>query len=367
MGRLEQSYRTLGLQPGASLEEIKRARRRLALKWHPDRHASNDKKLAEAEERIKEINAAFSYLKRIKGLSKQRNNASSSHRSKSSASQNRTHRQRRSTDRSSTGHYTSSYSQSRARQQSHTDSRKQKTKSHNQQTRTRSNAREYQQTWFDRFATRITNWRLRRMMRGGDPEKVRQTHEKIHKHSKRWREQKEKFDKQTRVGVYRSLFNALLFGKFSQYLTDEHEQTTSLGGYNSDDKYDVILRHSIIRDHIFYAFNRGVNLFFKYSLCVILVVQIIYFIYTNFRWGYFWGDVWTFVGSELLVLTQLGILFLPDNLYQRYLLWNYRDLSIKKVRKLFRKNRLPQPHEYYKNWMLVGKYTLISGIVWLFY
>ena len=51
-------YKILGVSRDASQEEIKKAYRRLALKYHPDRH-KGDK---EAEERFKEINEAYAVL-----------------------------------------------------------------------------------------------------------------------------------------------------------------------------------------------------------------------------------------------------------------------------------------------------------------
>ena len=51
-------YEVLGLQKGASEEEIKKAFRKLAMKYHPDRNPDNK----EAEEKFKEINEAHSIL-----------------------------------------------------------------------------------------------------------------------------------------------------------------------------------------------------------------------------------------------------------------------------------------------------------------
>ena len=51
-------YEVLGLQKGASEEEIKKAFRKLALKYHPDRNPGDK----EAEEKFKEINEAYSIL-----------------------------------------------------------------------------------------------------------------------------------------------------------------------------------------------------------------------------------------------------------------------------------------------------------------
>jgi curved DNA-binding protein CbpA len=52
-------YRVLGLERNATDEDIRRAYRRLALKWHPDKNPDNVK---EAEKRFKEISAAYEVL-----------------------------------------------------------------------------------------------------------------------------------------------------------------------------------------------------------------------------------------------------------------------------------------------------------------
>jgi DnaJ-class molecular chaperone len=52
-------YRTLGLSRNASLEEIKKAYRRLALKYHPDRNPDD----SESEKIFKEIVEAYGVLK----------------------------------------------------------------------------------------------------------------------------------------------------------------------------------------------------------------------------------------------------------------------------------------------------------------
>lgn len=52
-------YDILGVSKTASADEIKKAYRKQALEWHPDKHAS-DKEAA--EKRFKEINEAYQVL-----------------------------------------------------------------------------------------------------------------------------------------------------------------------------------------------------------------------------------------------------------------------------------------------------------------
>lgn len=58
-------YATLGLEKGASKEEIKKAYRKLSMQYHPDkvRHLGEEFR-AIAEEKMKEINAAYDFFKK---------------------------------------------------------------------------------------------------------------------------------------------------------------------------------------------------------------------------------------------------------------------------------------------------------------
>ena len=52
-------YEVLGVERGASADEIKKAYRKLAIKYHPDKNPGDKK----AEEQFKEISNAFEVLK----------------------------------------------------------------------------------------------------------------------------------------------------------------------------------------------------------------------------------------------------------------------------------------------------------------
>lgn len=56
---IEDPYKILGVSPNASDEEIKRAYRRLAKKYHPDRNPGDQ----EAARKMQEVNAAYEQIK----------------------------------------------------------------------------------------------------------------------------------------------------------------------------------------------------------------------------------------------------------------------------------------------------------------
>ncbi len=63
----EDPFKILGLDGGeanTTIEEAKKVRRKLALKWHPDRNTGNEE---EATEKIQEINNAFAEVEKILG------------------------------------------------------------------------------------------------------------------------------------------------------------------------------------------------------------------------------------------------------------------------------------------------------------
>lgn len=61
--KFEQSLHVLGLAPDATEQAIKEAYRDLVKVWHPDRFGSDARLGAKAQERLKELNAAFEQLR----------------------------------------------------------------------------------------------------------------------------------------------------------------------------------------------------------------------------------------------------------------------------------------------------------------
>jgi curved DNA-binding protein CbpA len=59
---LEEYYRILELKPGASVNDLKKARRIQLRAWHPDRFTNDQEMRQKAEEKTKSINAAYDPL-----------------------------------------------------------------------------------------------------------------------------------------------------------------------------------------------------------------------------------------------------------------------------------------------------------------
>ena len=62
---LDNDFGILGLNPDASLEQVKQAHRDLVTVWHPDRHTANPRLQEKAEAKLKEINAAYDRLRAL--------------------------------------------------------------------------------------------------------------------------------------------------------------------------------------------------------------------------------------------------------------------------------------------------------------
>jgi DnaJ-domain-containing protein 1 len=60
-------YRDLELEPGADLKTVRKAYRRLLVKYHPDRHANDPDKLKAATEVTRKLTEAYNGLQRYLG------------------------------------------------------------------------------------------------------------------------------------------------------------------------------------------------------------------------------------------------------------------------------------------------------------
>lgn len=76
---MQNPYEILGIKEGVSKDEIKKAYREMAKKYHPDQYGNNPLKDL-AEDKMRELNEAYEYL--------MKNTSESSHKSYSSESQN---------------------------------------------------------------------------------------------------------------------------------------------------------------------------------------------------------------------------------------------------------------------------------------
>lgn len=59
---IRSAYAVLGLRPGASLHRVKRQFKALVRRWHPDRFANDPQGKAEANDRLRVINNAYSTI-----------------------------------------------------------------------------------------------------------------------------------------------------------------------------------------------------------------------------------------------------------------------------------------------------------------
>lgn len=63
MSKLEEYYKVLELEPGASLEEIHQGYKDLAMVWHPDRFPNHPRLQQKAHKKLQQINEAHQHLR----------------------------------------------------------------------------------------------------------------------------------------------------------------------------------------------------------------------------------------------------------------------------------------------------------------
>lgn len=68
INKIEKAYRTLSLEPGATIQEIKKTYKEWQFLYHPDRAGNNLGAQRKAEEKFKEISEAFSILQKQLGF-----------------------------------------------------------------------------------------------------------------------------------------------------------------------------------------------------------------------------------------------------------------------------------------------------------
>ena len=66
---LADAYRTLGISPEATDSEVKSAFKRLAVRYHPDKYATESQDVQHAaEEKFKQVNEAYQRIRKQRGL-----------------------------------------------------------------------------------------------------------------------------------------------------------------------------------------------------------------------------------------------------------------------------------------------------------
>ena len=62
-------YKVLGVKNDASQDEIKKAYRRMAMKYHPDKVANAGEEIRQqATEKFRKINEAYEHIKKARGM-----------------------------------------------------------------------------------------------------------------------------------------------------------------------------------------------------------------------------------------------------------------------------------------------------------
>jgi len=368
MSRLTDSYHKLGLKQGASLEEVKKAHRKLVKKWHPDTFRSESGQ-TKAHHKISEINAAYTYLSALKNRSRRYGSTNSFRSSPRAQDQTKTNKKSDSNYHSysssqRTSHFHSTY-RSNSEKQTPNDGSTQTRNKHRSTDAKKAHA-DLEFSWLNRFQqklmSRIHQRTLRKKRRKFSSENLK----KLLKEQKNWKKLKKQYEERTRIGMYRSLINALLFGKIFSEDNSQQAKSTSLGSYSVSHKYETDLRHHLIQDNIFYATNKSWNVLLKFLFGALFMLEFIYLLANYFLYDLFSSPV-SFVATEMGILSLFALVFLPDNLFQRYLLWRYRDLARSDIQRTFSNRSLPEPWLTIKRRLLLIKYFAAFALTALYH
>lgn len=346
LSKLHQSYEKLGLPQGASLDVVKKTHRELVKKWHPDTFSSAQEKDI-ATVKISEINAAYTYLKSIK---------------------NRTRNDSKSQNQTKTQTASSVHSKTKSANRATSSNKKTETSAHSTNQKKRKKATSAQQKEFvpskiDQWLSKLTGKRTLKNLNKNKNKRQNDFKRVVEKERAAWIKLREKYDDRTRLGLYRSYFNALFFGKIIYFQSATSALSSS---FSLRDKYEIDLRHSLINDNLFYIVNKGINIFLKYVFGILSILLFVYF--TLMFYGYNRiASVDEYLKIEFAVILLLCLLILPDNLFQRSMLWKYRHLEKKEIQDTFKGRKLPKKMNFFKQILITVKYLSIFGYLFWFY
>ena len=335
--RLNDAYQTLGLPQGSTLELVKKSHRDLVKQWHPDKFQESQQKL-DATKRISEINAAYSYLTSIKRKS---HNYTKSTTQRKPPNQNPTTPDSvgfKSTKESSK----STFDKKRRTQKKEPDF-------------------QFKQSKINSILSQLTRKRNLHKLLSHKKKHNSETKRIIEKERESWVKLRTKYDERTRIGLYRSFFNAVFFGRIIHFTSSSNLP----GNFTIRDKYEIDLRHNLINDQLFYAINKGLNIILKNIIGFFTVVLFLYITLLHYGFGII-KSIEAYMLIEIGVLFQASLLFIPDNLFQRSMLWKYRHLEKREIQETFKNRTFPKTVNRIKHIMLSLKYILLFAYMYWF-
>lgn len=349
--KVNEYYKLLGISPDAGPDEIKKAHRRLVKKWHPDLF-SDPVKQQEAQKKIIEINRAYQYAKNFSQIRKATRQANYTAKDRQSTGQ-------KSSQKKSSGTTTSAKSQQRTKTTSTSASRSGKKKTSEKKA---TRKRHVRRNWLDEKLSGISRYlQLRHLAKRRERNEAR-LQEEIRKAEKVYEKKRRNMETRTNVGMYSSRFNQVVFWIASKFSgSDSLKQ--GLGSYRPSQKYEIELRHKIIHDRIFYSVNHFVNLSLKYVFGVFLGMQIIYNISASFFMGQMITSPISFFSTQLILFGIAVLLFLPDSLFQRMVLWKYRKIPLNQISNYFSGKKLPSPWNFWKHVVVYSKYVVVTSAI----